>query len=658
MRHRRPLLTVVLGACALGLALLLGLLALPRAEASGEDPGAARAVAALSSAPAHVAQDRLPPGFVPWAGYRPEVRDGLLVRPDGSCSSPVALPRRFRAACRQHDLGYDLIRYATARGAPLGRWARVRLDRTLRDQLRHECAGSDGTWCEVAASTAYTAVRANSLRQGDLAPSPETPASVGSLVVGATGLIAMAGGAGGLLRRLRSSPVLRGRRAAASWVARPPAAPVSVLVGLGIAASLTPSMLARPAWLQGVFTGLLASAGYLVGHRLSRHRVGPGTRTRVAGLVAAAVLVVAGAAATGAQPGPLLDPAHSSGLLGGWLQVVAIAAVVAVVAVGLARLAHRAWRGIAVRLLPGPARALAPRQRVYVGTTAAVVLVIVGGDALGTAGGAVLTSAPARHVVEAVGLPTAEENVLSRPSPRDAVRVYVGVTEASGAKGRAALAVRRLEARGGFDRDALVLAFPTGSGWVDPIGVTAVESRFDTDVATVAVQPTYLPSWAALLVAREEHERAARALLDAVAERMARMPARTRPDLYLLGQSLGVLAATGIDPDSPAAAMVCGASWAGPPGGEAPALGHSTVIANRDDPVVHWKPSLAWRRPASYPAPVWVPLVSYLATGVDTIASLSTPIGHGHRYGPEQGIALAGCAPGQRRTDLIWPPGV
>ena len=251
---------------------------------------------------------------------------------------------------------------------------------------------------------------------------------------------------------------------------------------------------------------------------------------------------------------------------------------------------------------------------------------------------------------------TAEENVLSRPSPFGAVREYVGIHEAARPVDRSELAVERLEASGGFERGNLVVAFPTGSGWVDPVGVRAVERRFDGDVATVAVQSTYLPSWAALMVARGDNEAGARALVNAVADRLADIPAGERPRLYLLGQSLGVLAATAIPTDSAAARMVCGATWAGPPGGETPDLPGSVVLVNDDDPVVSWDRSLLWHRTPSYPAPVWLPGLSYLATSVDAIGALGTPTGHGHVYGPEQGRLLPECPaqpPVSRRSGAV-----
>jgi uncharacterized membrane protein len=332
----------------------------------------------------------------------------------------------------------------------------------------------------------------------------------------------------------------------------------------------------------------------------------------------------------------VLDPARSPGPADGWLLVVVVALAVAGLLTLLQHIVGRAWR----RLLP-PA---AGQPRLYAGALVALLVLPLTGDLVGAGARAALTSDLAARGFERLGMETAEENVLSRPSPRGAVRTYVGIDEADGHVARSGLAVRRLEASGGFERGNLVLAFPTGSGWVDPVGVRAIERRFGGDVATVAVQSTYLPSWAALMVARGDNEAGARALVDAVADRLDDVPTGERPRLYLLGQSLGVLAATAIPADSAAARMVCGATWAGPPGGEVPDLPGSVVLANADDPVVSWDRSLLWRRTPSYPAPVWLPGLSYVATGIDAIGALGTPAGHGHVYGPEQGLLLPECS--------------
>jgi hypothetical protein len=102
-------------------------------------------------------------------------------KPDGGCSSPIALPAVFDLPCKAHDLGYDVLRAAAAKGHPLGPWARDLLDSTFGRRLHTACEGSDGfgrVTCEVAAEVASAAVRFNSWRQHSGPPVVETPGQI------------------------------------------------------------------------------------------------------------------------------------------------------------------------------------------------------------------------------------------------------------------------------------------------------------------------------------------------------------------------------------------------------------------------------------------------------------------------------------------------
>ncbi len=152
-------------------------------------PPAAAAAAPIESAQASAAVAELaaggpgaltaiPPDFVTSFGYRPSTVDGLLVDPRGDCSSPVTLPAEFDTACKAHDLGYDLLRYADQRGEPLGPWARQALDATLDRQMHEACATRVDPFsrarCDAMASIANTAVDLNSRRQDYGAPVVES----------------------------------------------------------------------------------------------------------------------------------------------------------------------------------------------------------------------------------------------------------------------------------------------------------------------------------------------------------------------------------------------------------------------------------------------------------------------------------------------------
>ncbi|MGI5217087.1 hypothetical protein [Nocardia sp. CA-290969] len=164
--YRRPVTLAVAGAAA-----ALSLLAVPTADAAGPPrtaTPAASAVQALTSPPA-ATEPRLPADFGAVTGYRPELVDGILVAPHGSCSSPVPLPPEFETPCKAHDLGYDLLRYAQYDGHPLGAWARRELDRTLADRMRSACTHRADpltrTHCTAMAEIAAVAVDLNSRRQ-------------------------------------------------------------------------------------------------------------------------------------------------------------------------------------------------------------------------------------------------------------------------------------------------------------------------------------------------------------------------------------------------------------------------------------------------------------------------------------------------------------
>ncbi|MGW4285171.1 hypothetical protein [Nocardia sp. NPDC004750] len=143
------------------------------APAPIESPQASAAVAELAAGGPD-ALTAIPADFVASFGYRPSTVDGLLVDPDGDCSSPVTLPAEFDTACKAHDLGYDLLRYADQRGEPLGPWARQALDASLDRQMHQACATRVDPFsrarCDAMASIANTAVDLNSRRQDYGAP--------------------------------------------------------------------------------------------------------------------------------------------------------------------------------------------------------------------------------------------------------------------------------------------------------------------------------------------------------------------------------------------------------------------------------------------------------------------------------------------------------
>ncbi|MGH8932302.1 MAG: hypothetical protein ACRDZO_17200 [Egibacteraceae bacterium] len=106
---------------------------------------AARAVAELTSAQAGQGLLAVLPGdFTAVMGYRPVIArlpGGVrAVKPSGDCSAWWGGgPFGFDAACKAHDLGYDLLRFAAAEGRPLAREARSELDAMFERDLHAQC---------------------------------------------------------------------------------------------------------------------------------------------------------------------------------------------------------------------------------------------------------------------------------------------------------------------------------------------------------------------------------------------------------------------------------------------------------------------------------------------------------------------------------------
>lgn len=183
-------------------------------------------------------------------------------------------------------------------------------------------------------------------------------------------------------------------------------------------------------------------------------------------------------------------------------------------------------------------------------------------------------------------------DVLTEQSDFGAVRAF-GDRPGEDTETAALETVDDLVTAGGLDRDVVVVALPTGSGWVDPDQVEAVEQWADGDVATVSVRYARVPSAVAYLLRPELAEQSATHLLQAVVDRVGELPEDERPEIVVHGQSLGVVAGmAALEALETLETGVSAALWQGRPGTvAAPASAACTVDAvNQDDPVA----ALGW----------------------------------------------------------------
>ena len=507
------------------------------------------------------------------------------------------------------------------------------------------------------------------------------------------------------------------------WAPRP-VLPVLVLGTVFFIVSLAPSLVPRDPLVQVALSGLSLTAGVAIGlmvdalwRRLQLPRLADEARRR-ARLATGAACALAAALALwqasewqdslrrlmGMPPVETVQP----------FTVAAGAVALFVVLFGLGRLVRWGTAGMSRRLarvLPGPQATL-----VAVAITAALFWNIGNGvlvrgaltladgiysalderfeegsprptdpmkagapgsalswEGLGRQGRAMIADGPDRAAIEAAtGAPALEP-----------LRVYVGLNSAPDPEARAALALEELVRIGAFERGTLVIATPTGTGWIDPAGQQALEYVLRGDVATVAVQYSYLASWIALLADPGYGVETARAVFAEVYGHWRDLPADARPALYLNGLSLGALNSDlSHDLHQVVGDPFDGALWVGPPFGS-PTWGEVTrnrnpgspawlpdyrdgsavrfmnqtglrseatapwgafrilYLQHASDAVTFFDPRAAWRRPAWMVGPRgpdvaeefrWLPVVTFLQLGIDIMPAVDPPVGFGHSY--------------------------
>lgn len=278
--------------------------------------------------------------------------------------------------------------------------------------------------------------------------------------------------------------------------------------------------------------------------------------------------------------------------------------------------------------------------------------------------------------------------LTGRPARRP-IRVYAGYNSGATLEERAALALAELIRVGGFQREVLVVATPTGTGWLDPAATDPLEYLHGGDIATVSMQYSYLPSWLTLFIDPDRSRRSAAALFDAVYAKWTALPEDQRPRLYLFGVSLGALGAEAAldfldllgDPidgavlagapfpstiwptlvrdrvaHTPAwrpvfrdASLVRFQTRAGivaPPGAEWGVM-RIIYIQHASDPNSWFSPSLAWREPDWLQEPRgpdvspyvdWFPVVTFLQVGFDLLMANQAPPGYAHQFAPGEYI--------------------
>jgi len=296
---------------------------------------------------------------------------------------------------------------------------------------------------------------------------------------------------------------------------------------------------------------------------------------------------------------------------------------------------------------------------------------LVAWDEMGRWGRSFVATAPTREEIAA----------FAGPEAMAPVRVYVGRRAADSPRERAELALAELIRAGGFERSTLVVVVPVGTGWMDPGAHDTLDFMLGGDVATVAVQYSYLTSVLALWAHPAYGVEQARELFDVVYAYWSALPRETRPKLYVHGLSQGAFNSQATLPLLDMLAdPIDGAMWAGSPffsaywrhvrerrvkGSPAwkPRFGNGSLARSVNqwgvdeaeapwgpvrlvflnygsDPLVVFNPASAWyppdwmaapRAPDVAPELRWFPVVTTFQLALDMANSLAVPR-FGHWY--------------------------
>ncbi|RXH20373.1 hypothetical protein EAS54_03930 [Bradyrhizobium guangzhouense] len=286
----------------------------------------------------------------------------------------------------------------------------------------------------------------------------------------------------------------------------------------------------------------------------------------------------------------------------------------------------------------------------------------------------------------ASGPTAAEISAVTKRPAQEPVRVYVGLAARDTAQARARLALDELKRQRGFERKVLIVVTPTGTGWIDPAAMDTVEYLHHGNVASVAIQYSYLNSPLSLLFQPEYGAEAARALFAEIYGYWTTLPRDHRPKLYLHGLSLGAMnSERSAELFETIGDPIAGALWSGAPfasriwrsitdnrnpGSPAwlPEFRDSRFVRFMNQngstvpPETPWGPmrvvylqyasdaitffayrdayqAPAWmnapRGPDVSPELRWYPIVTMLQLALDMAVATHTPMGFGHVYAPE-----------------------
>ncbi|MFA7267161.1 MAG: alpha/beta-hydrolase family protein [Candidatus Nanopelagicales bacterium] len=279
------------------------------------------------------------------------------------------------------------------------------------------------------------------------------------------------------------------------------------------------------------------------------------------------------------------------------------------------------------------------------------------------------------------------EALMDEPA-KQPIRAYASLQSGATDEERAAVVLAELDRTKAFERSAIALFSPTGSGYVNYVASETFEYLTRGDCASFAIEYSVLPS-SFSLQAVPLGTRQTRLVVNGIVERLLKMDPQDRPKFFMFGESLGSQVSENMfdheGASGPRGIGLDAGLWIGTPSatvwrkqlwGERSIADPSTVgpadvylprsvadwhalpdserakvrfllLQNGDDPIPKFGTKLIWRQPdwlrSDEDRPIgapkgtkWVPFITFVQTFIDMLNALTPTPGifaeGGHDY--------------------------
>ena len=280
---------------------------------------------------------------------------------------------------------------------------------------------------------------------------------------------------------------------------------------------------------------------------------------------------------------------------------------------------------------------------------------VKGRDFTGTGGGPTMTDI---IVFNALLRSRPIEDAFTREPATEPIRVYVGLESAGSVEEQVALAVAELDRTEAWDRSVIMIATTTGTGWINEKVAASLEYMHNGDTAIVGLQYSYLPSWISFVLDRKKAASAGRTLVNGVHEWWSQLPEDHRPLLLVYGESLGSYGTESAFDDvkdllnKVDGALLVGPTFVNPI--------HNDITENRDEGSPEWRAVYLNGqevRVAVVPDDLSQPTSPWLSPGIVYLSNSSDPITYSNPalvYSPPDWL---GDPRGPDVTpDMMWLP--